>query len=682
MAATAAGPIRSEIQALRALAVALVLAYHFWPRLVPGGFVGVDVFFVISGFLITAGLVREAEATGRVRLAHFWARRARRILPAAVLVLATCALASVLLVPPTIRGGWLEEIAASALYVENWHLAASSVDYLAADDAPSAVRHFWSLSVEEQVYLVWPLLVLAGVAFVRDRRRGIAVALGLVTVASLAWSAYATASDPGPAYFATPARAWELGAGALLALLPPPATDRRRMLLAAAGVVGIALAAATFSSATAMPGVAALLPVFGAAAIIRAQVAPRPVRLRPVQWLGDVSYGAYLWHWPLLVLAPFAVGHDVRDGERVALLVITLLAAGLSKRLVEDPVRRARAGLRPGRTLLAGAAASLAVVAATTAGGSSLEEDVRRAEREVERVLAAPPPCFGAAARDPRRRCARAARRRTVVPSPLAAQRAPNAPCWPVGQEGLLYKCQFGVRLADSARSIALVGDSHASHWRAALDPVADRRRWRAISIARSSCPFRAGVPALPEPERSTCLRWARQVPAWFRRNPEFSTVVVAQFAGARVETPPGADVFETQVAAYTSAWRSLPRSVRRIVVLRDTPRMRRANGTLACVERAMDAERDAAQVCRRPRDVALPPDPAAEAARRMGGRVKVVDLTRLMCGPRWCPAVVGGALVHKDSNHMTSVFAATLAPYLERRLAPLVWRPPRPREQ
>ncbi len=226
--------MRPEIQALRGVAVLLVVVFHLWPGAAPGGFVGVDVFFVISGFLITGQLLRDVERTGRVSLTRFWARRVRRILPAALVVLAACALLTKAYVPQTRWGESFAEIAASALYVENWHLAEAAVDYQAAGDAPSPVRHFWSLSVEEQFYLVWPvLIVLALVA----GRRWIGPALGAVTVISFAWSLHATATDPSAAYFVTPARAWEFGAGALLAVAAP-ISGRSTAVRAALGWAG------------------------------------------------------------------------------------------------------------------------------------------------------------------------------------------------------------------------------------------------------------------------------------------------------------------------------------------------------------------------------------------------------------------------------------------------------------
>src|SRR3954454_77412 len=341
--------VREEIQALRALAVVLVVVYHYWPAVAPAGFVGVDVFFVISGFLITDMLMREVTARGTVSLPRFWARRARRLLPAALLTIAVCAVATIAFVPVTYWQQFFGEMRASAAYAQNWHLASSAVDYFAPHDR-SPVQHFWSLSAEEQFYLVWPLLLLAGIGLarllgrVRVTRRSIAAVLGAASTASLAYSVAATAADPLVAYFSTPARAWEFGAGALLAFAAPGERHpRARAALSWVGFAAILVAALGHTSRTQFPGWVALLPVAGALAVMRAGLprvrwAPSPaLRLPPVQFRGDVSYSVYLWHWPLWVLAPFVLGREVGDVPGAAgLFAVTILLAWLTKIAVEN----------------------------------------------------------------------------------------------------------------------------------------------------------------------------------------------------------------------------------------------------------------------------------------------------------------------------------------------------------
>jgi len=281
----------------------------------PGGFAGVDVFFAISGFLITSLLLREAERDGRVSLSGFWARRARRILPAALLTILAGAIATIVLVPLTQWQQFLGEMRASTAYVQNWQLAGDAVDYLASANAPSPVQHYWSLSIEEQFYLVWPVLIAVALVATRGRqaaprRRLVALVLATATALSLLYSMLDTAADPAAAYFVTPTRAWELGAGALLALAGPfgRSPTFARAVLSWLGLAAIVVAALTYSGATPFPGYAALLPVLGALAVIRAgapawRLAPtRLMAFAPVQRLGDISYSVYLCHWPLIIL--------------------------------------------------------------------------------------------------------------------------------------------------------------------------------------------------------------------------------------------------------------------------------------------------------------------------------------------------------------------------------------------
>lgn len=683
--------LRGEIQALRAVAVASVVLYHVWPGAVPGGFAGVDVFFAISGFLITGMLLAETRREGRVRLAAFWARRARRLLPAALLTVVACLVATLLVVPVLRWPQFLDDMRAGTLYAENWHLAARAVDYFAAGDGPSPVQHFWTLSAEEQFYLAWPLLLLLAVLPLRLRRgprpgrTGVAhgrvlVVLGTVTTASFAWSLHEAAADPRIAYFSTFARAWEFGLGGVLAVLVamrgrPRLRRRGRVLLTWLGLGAIVGAVVAFDDGTPFPGVAALLPVGGALAVIAAggpedgRVAVPLLGSRPVQWLGDVSYAAYLWHWPLLVLGPFALGHALGPVGSAGVVALTLVAAWASTRLVEEPVRAAPALTRrgPAWTLVLAATATSVVVAATAAGDAIVGGRLDRERARTAAVLAHPPRCFGAAARDPRLRCDASHLARTVVPTPLEAAREGNSPCAMVLRRARLRVCAFGAPAATARATVALLGDSHAAAWRAALSPVARREGWRGLSVTRSGCPFVAAELAVPEPERTHCRVWNAQVRGWFRAHPEVRTVFVAARAGLRIAGVPARRMDRAVRAAYASAWRTLPPTVARIVVLRDTPLMRGA--TADCVQRAVDAHAAAARTCAVPRARALRPDPAVAAARGLPDRVHVADLTDVFCDRRACLPVIGGALAYRDEDHLTATFARTLAPQLRRQV-------------
>lgn len=285
----------------------------------------------------------------------------------------------------------------------------------------------------------------------------------------------------------------------------------------------------------------------------------------------------------------------------------------------------------------------------------------------------AEPRCFGAASRNARYRCVNRKLRRAVLPTPADAALTPNARCAIVSLR-VPYTCQFGVRAAIANRTVALVGDSHAAHWRGALEVVAQARRWRGFSLTRSGCPLSTAVPRLEKKRRRSCQEWRRAVRRWFTRHPNVQTVFVSQLASASVRVPRGRDRDAYQIQGYMRVWRLLPKTVRQIIVLRDTP-YSTANSPL-CVERAMRQRRRTDIACAIPRRRALRRDRAAIAARRdRSRRVHLVDLTRYMCSPRLCFPVVGGALVHKDATHMTSLFAGTLGPFLLQRVSRLIRR-------
>src|SRR5215472_17555234 len=378
---TAERDFRPDIQGLRALAVAMVVIYHLYPSLLPGGFVGVDVFFVISGFLITGHLWRGYQRTGKVGLVDFWGRRAKRLVPAATLVLTVTWVASRLVLPATRLADTADQVRASALYFQNWLLAHNAVDYLKSTNLASPVQHFWSLSVEEQFYLVWPWLFLAAAILARLRARhrgpgvnvGLAVATGLagaLVLGSLAYSVYDTRTDPAEAYFVTTTRVWELGLGGLLALLPQRLGRplSRQGWLGWAGLAAMAASPFLLRGTSAFPGAIALLPVVGTVALIAGGSAAArygPARLtsvRPMVFLGGISYSLYLWHWPVIVLWSTYRGHKIGPYAGLPLAVAAVVLSWLTKVWVEDKVRLARPlARRPSLSVCTALAAALPV---------------------------------------------------------------------------------------------------------------------------------------------------------------------------------------------------------------------------------------------------------------------------------------------------------------------------------
>ncbi|NUQ88738.1 MAG: acyltransferase, partial [Glycomyces artemisiae] len=371
---------RPDVQGLRAVAVGLVLLSHAGFPGAAGGYVGVDVFFVLSGFLITSLLVKEVFTTGRISIAGFYARRARRILPAATAVTAATALGAWLFFPVTRRDAVLQDALAVVVYVVNYRFVAEQTEYLNADQMPSPFQQFWSLAVEEQFYVVWPLLLLVLLLCTGRRPRRLVtaaiIASAVIFAATLALSVTVTAASQPTAYYAAHTRAWELAAGALLALTLPSLKQTPRALAWALGIGGLAailLSGFMFTEATPFPGYAALAPVLGTAAVIAAGSAPgrNPasalLSTAPFQFLGRISYSLYLWHWPILILAPLALGTDPSLRLNLILLAATVAVAQLSYACIEEPVRNWRPLKRDWAGLLMGLTASAACAAAVLA---------------------------------------------------------------------------------------------------------------------------------------------------------------------------------------------------------------------------------------------------------------------------------------------------------------------------
>ena len=370
---------RPDLEGLRGIAIVAVLMFHAGVPSVGGGFVGVDVFFVLSGFLITGLLVREREERGRVNLAAFYARRARRILPAAVVVIVVTLAASALVLPPLDLVRVAGDAVASALSVGNIRFAADAADYFAAGGQPSPFLHYWSLGVEEQFYLLWPALLILATALGRPRV-GAAVALTAILVASFAASLYLTDVAQAWAFYSLPTRAWQLALGGLIAVgSTRMATEGRTagIVLGTLGWAGLAVIVASavlIDPTTAYPGTAALLPCLGAAAVILGGAGRHSARLvlelLPLRFLGRISYSLYLVHWPILVLpaAGLAIGDELPLGARIGLALVSVPVGWACYRLVELPVHRGRRfAMRPSRTL---ALAGATIAAALLVGGA------------------------------------------------------------------------------------------------------------------------------------------------------------------------------------------------------------------------------------------------------------------------------------------------------------------------
>jgi peptidoglycan/LPS O-acetylase OafA/YrhL len=366
---------RPDIEGLRAIAVALVLLFHGYGSPVTGGFVGVDVFFVISGFLITSLLLAEQLKKGRISIAGFYARRVRRILPASALVVIVTVVASYYLLGFIAGNNIAIDAKWTAVFAANIHFALVQTDYFGSQMPPSPLQHMWSLGVEEQFYVVWPGLFFLLVLVVRGarHRNALAATLLLIVGASFWWSVVQTVSNPTWAYFSPLTRAWELALGALVAVLAPTigrlSAGWPSQLIALCGLIGIGLSAFLLNPSVPYPGSAVALPVVSTALVIAAgcadvrTVVGRALSVRPMQWIGARSYSLYLWHWPLLIIAAQYVGDDLSRWQNTGLLLLAVIASALTYRLVENPVRRAPfLASRTGLSLAIGAALVLGTV--------------------------------------------------------------------------------------------------------------------------------------------------------------------------------------------------------------------------------------------------------------------------------------------------------------------------------
>jgi peptidoglycan/LPS O-acetylase OafA/YrhL len=678
---------RKDIQGLRALAVALVVIFHLWAHGLRGGFVGVDVFFVISGFLITSHLLTKPPQTWS-DLGAFWARRIRRLLPAALTVLTVSLVAVRLLAPDTQWKSTGQQVMAATLYWQNWRLAGQSVDYLHESTPPTVAQHFWSLSVEEQFYAIWPLLLAAAVIAARLLHRRLAPVAALVVsvplVASLTWSVLYTRSQPAKAYFVTTTRIWELAVGALLAALVQWAARRparRRMsrlgavlrpVVVWAGFGAIAYSAATFDGGG-FPGAKALVPVLGVAAVIAVhdQVSFTPNRLlalRPAQYLGDISYSVYLWHWPLIVLVPYALHHDLQTPDKISIMVAAVVASALTKRHIEDRFRVPRAGrvrslVRPYRWAAVGMAGVVALSVMQLRQVDNREHQQMQAA-QIAAATTAEDPCFGANALRADRTCAPAAADSPkIVPSPIIAPKdlsfSYNFDCQLKLPFTGFKSCVFGDPKA--TRNVALVGNSHAIHWLPALQQVALAEHFKITTFFSEQCFATTVRIKFPTPaETENCLRWGQQV-LKATTTGAFDLVLTSERTYMSPVGGGNSDkVFQQGYSDYVKSWVN---AGRRVLVLRDVPH---PATTVANVPNCVAQHRQQLTACQGSRSSWVLNDPLADAVLAMKStKAQVANLTDWFCTQTTCPPVIGGALVYVDGSHITATYARTLAPVL-----------------
>ena len=653
-AATAEGSaFRLDIQGLRALAVLFVVLYHARLPMFSGGYVGVDVFFVISGYLISGLLIREVERTGRVDFAAFYARRMRRLLPAAAIVFVATAVAARLWLSPLEQVELAPSLFFSALYASNIWFATQATDYLGGDVHSELLLHTWSLSVEEQFYLLWPLLIFLGARYLAAGRvrRAILWTMSGVFVASLAASLWLTWVAQPWAFFSSPTRAWEFAAGGLAFMVTrriarwPERVKDLMMLVGFAGMVG---AVVFFDDRTRFPGVAAMLPVAGTVLMITAGTGrgwmTRALGTPVMQLMGNVSYSWYLWHWPVLVF-PFAGPATLP--ERMAGVVISFLLAWGTYVVVENRARFSPLlTASPIRSIAFGLCLTLVAtgtgVALRTMGKQSLalpEQVKYNVRSDLPRVY------------------------RDGCHQPFRKDDSPE--------------CVYGDK--NGTKTVLLFGDSHAAQWFPALERIAQEKHWRLISLTKSACPSVWATPYRQELGRKyeECDRWRNSVIDRVTRERPALVVLAngaghvegaAPFSGTKVSQ--GIDPAEWQKGMEETLAKLRP-SGAAVVILRDTPLP--GFDVPTCLSKAAWRGQDLLQTCSFGRDQALNQHvyEIEQRAAKGLGHASVVDLSDLMCAGATCRPLIDGRVAYRDSHHLTVGVSRSFAPALLERVGP-----------
>ncbi|KAA0103216.1 acyltransferase family protein [Mycolicibacterium sp. P1-5] len=694
---------RADIEGLRAIAVLAVVLFHAEVPGIGGGFVGVDVFFVISGFLITGLLWREANSTGTVRLRGFYGARARRLLPASALVGVATAIGAAVLLPPLQARTAFGDGIASALYVSNYRFLLQGVDYSAPYLPPSPFLHYWSLGVEEQFYLVWPALILSTAWLIRRVRRRTrtqattsqgpyVVILAIVAAASLALSLVTSYFAPFVAFFSLPTRAWQLAVGGLIALTAGHwrrLSSRAAAITGCAGLAVILVTCNQLSASTLYPGTAALLPTLGAALVIGAgcaapaQGCSRFLGSAPMRAVGRISYSWYLWHWPVLIFAPLIFGHGLGLAGRLTAAVLSAGLAVLTLRFIENPLRFApKVRDSPRRSLELGAVATAIAAGVGVALLVVVPTPVGRGAPATPLNFTALPPPLGrgdVAAYDAAVKQAFAEVQSAVVASadleavpsnlqpPLAGAAAELddmylSGCMLGGWQVAQPDCASGDTA--SSTTVAVVGDSNAAMWNQGFRKVAEQRGWRLEMVVKAGCPLLDLPIASPQLHRkyTECERWRGQTVDRFRaERPRLIVVDMWRQYG------PGSG-YSVDLTSYSPAWiDSLARLVRQ---LRDTGARVLVLGPIPDPQSVppicLSGHLADAIACSPTRSTAvnqLGINAESTATTAAGGQY--ADLTDLFCTAERCPVIVGNTLVYLDKNHLTIEYVRLLAPVL-----------------
>lgn len=685
---------RLDIQILRAVAVSTVVLFHLWPSFLPGGYVGVDVFFVISGFLISGHIQSQLRSGNKFSFLSFYARRIRRLLPAASFVLFVTLVATYLVAPWRMWASTASQVAASSLGFQNWLLALNSVDYFSSNSNPSPVMHYWSLSLEEQFYLVWPLLLLlfwnTSSKFSKSIN-SMMLFIGIVAVLSLGFSVYLTEYSQSFAYFNTFTHVWEFSLGALLALMYSKQTDLKHsnfsdVLIAIFGFAAIIYSAFAFDAETKFPGFIALIPVLGTLFVIYSgrkvdQLSLITRRITtPLNWVGNNSYSIYLWHWPPIVLLPFVVGHSLGNTTKLLILISTLLFAWLTTRFIEKPLRSSAFLNKSRVTYLVGAITVFTIVGTsiglTVIARSEEDASFDQAQEVINQSINSGEHCFGAIAMSNIENCANSHTPAEGFGPDFASNDwgtlsgtrrdgtlldTANCVDFSTSIEPM-WECSLGA--TGGNKSMAVVGDSHALALLEPLVLLANKNGFQVQAYLQNSC-----SPMLPLSSslqnQNVCDQWRSSVAERIAANKAISIVVATGFSRVR-DTSLLNESTDKLVNQYSALYKKLADSGKQVFVIEDVP-LTSGESVPECVELAGGIN----DPCSVKRELALSFDPVPSAIKSLNNsKVHLIELTDQFCDLELCHSVIGGLIAYRDSHHVSGTFALTLLPSIEKQLA------------
>ena len=634
---------RLDIQVLRALAILAVVGYHFLPQIAPNGYLGVDIFFVISGFLITGLLIREFENTRTIVFKDFFARRAKRLLPAAFVTILFSLLISFLIAPKSWWAQTWNEALASIFYVQNWLLLSKEVDYLQQDAAISPFQHFWSLSVEEQFYFIWPLLMLASLMVWKSRVSPI-IAISLLGAASFAWF---VSDDSAGAFFNTFGRIWEFAFGALVALGLRNFRGTSSLALLGWGLMVSAIYLPMENKTV------TVLAVIGAAFALKGgsgKLNPGNalsfsfMGFKPLVWIGDLSYSLYLWHWPVLVIIPWFLDRPTEFSDLWLITGLSFALASLSKYLVEDPIRYGVKRTSSANQLVTSVVASVVSAVFVFSLSTTAQAQIRDSWAETEMQ-----PKLSELAED-----------RVLVEENQ----------FRVGRDDFGFlEVDFGIT-EDFNHHIALVGDSHARQYFNVLDNLSFQYGWKLSVISKSACSLQ-----LPESfglgeDNESCLEWNKDLFEHLENN-QYDLVINSNSTLVNDEYPDSATSFTDAIAAIREL--GMP-----VMVITDNPKPRandQINDYRVCIERYQKLSET---MCAIDKSEALSkPDRLAEQAKPLAENdefLAVVNPISEFCPDTVsCPPVINGTAVYRDNSHISVTFAEKLSPLLSSNVRKLL---------